>query len=49
MPDTAPHIHPAPRSLAVSTSLLRLSGGQRIAIAAGMAALLWVAVVWAIG
>ena len=49
MPDTTPHTHPAPRSLAVSTSLLRLSGGQRIAIAAGMAALLWVAVFWAIG
>jgi hypothetical protein len=49
MSDTAPHTHPAPRSLAVSTSLLRLSGGKRIAIAAGMTTLLWVAVVWAIG
>jgi hypothetical protein len=49
MPDTAPHTHPASRSLVVSTSLLRLSGGQRIAIAAGMAMLLWGAVVWAIG
>ena len=49
MPDTAPHTHPAPRSLVVSPSLLRLSGGQRIAIAAGLAALLWGAVVWAIG
>jgi hypothetical protein len=49
MPDTAPHSHPALRSPVISASLLRLSGGQRIAIAAGMASLLWAAVFWAIG
>jgi hypothetical protein len=49
MQEVAPQVRLAARPLAVSPSLLRLSGVQRLAIAAILAALLWGAVIWAIG
>ena len=45
MHDRTDHIHP----IQSPPSLLRLSAAQRLAGAAGLAALLWAAVLWATG
>ncbi|HEY7458316.1 MAG TPA: hypothetical protein VH765_06150 [Xanthobacteraceae bacterium] len=42
------HQHPVRAAAAVGVSLLRLSIWQRLAIAAALAAVLWVAVAWAL-
>ena len=49
MSDTVPHSHAARGRQAVSPSLMRMSGAERIALAVVLAALLWGAVLWAIG
>jgi hypothetical protein len=42
------HRHHAHTHAAISPSLLRFSIWQRLAIAAGLTALLWLAVLWAL-
>jgi hypothetical protein len=48
MSDTVQHTHAGHGHRAVSPSLMCWSGGRRIALALGLAALLWGAVLWAI-
>ncbi|MCC6947872.1 MAG: hypothetical protein IT539_08910 [Bradyrhizobiaceae bacterium] len=48
MHDPITHRHPPAQSAVVPPSLLRLSVAQRLAIAAGLAAVLWAAVAWAL-
>jgi hypothetical protein len=48
MHDHAHRTQPVRVPTAVSPSLLRLSGAQRLVVAGVLAALLWSAVVWAV-